>query len=308
MIKKYLNLIDCEEYDIKIINDEKIFYELLLNIKADCESNNIIKSIGHQLLKIKKYIKPLLDNEHFDISLTGGCVRDLLMNKKIKDLDLLIQTNMITNKIMEMMSEFEIKTDDGFPIFNLIGKLLEKNHLSLNKYPQSDLKESIDTNSNLQYSKVMDLIGIIKVKDVYDCDFLLSYVNCNKHQDNYDYEMCKCYINLNDFFYEDKEFDYNYIYENTFVSRGFIQDVKNKTFTWNLNSLVAPEDVIHSLERHTLKLMNKYPDYFFQILLNEKTSKDDSCDDVLNFKILQNKLKMMQSLDKKDYTIKRVKL
>ena len=31
MIKKYLNLIDCEEYDIKIINDEKIFYELLLN-------------------------------------------------------------------------------------------------------------------------------------------------------------------------------------------------------------------------------------------------------------------------------------
>jgi hypothetical protein len=223
------------------------------------------------------------------IDLTGGCVRDFILNNedKIKDLDFMISIDIGQDALYpETLIDNQIFTkkeinDCNFDINDAY--LIQKSKL-LNICMNRTLEVSqtfSPCNSFVSYdmdkTSSQRLITIIKTtgnNTNYQIDLLLTAYSKPEFLNAFDFDICKASFCISNQLYN-KDFPQHYTY---LISRfsselDFWADVINNKITFNVDSK-SMNQIQVSFGDHLNRLIAKFPDHEVQIISNTSTKAD----------------------------------
>jgi hypothetical protein len=296
---KHPGMYELTEADI----DEALKKLLSSNNISHLEKEKVMLDIYSDCLTLHKALIPLVAlNINYSIDIVGGAVRDFLLNnhKEIKDLDILINltpshTNieyysryyvndkllnirMITERNWCTKEELDkVDFSDIEPLYSKHNKLLQ---ICLNRVhsltsTQIFTKEQRTKTGELLYGEdiLKELSGIIKIesKDFnYPIELLLTDKGIDQFYSNIDFGLCNIglrIINLDEYKHLDL-IDFHSIKNNFIISQDFIQDVKNKTITYNTYNR-SIDQIEYSFKNHLKRVQAKYPGYNLSFSKNE---------------------------------------
>jgi hypothetical protein len=265
-----------------------------INIEKFQKNKEILKKLLEDTKVIVQLLKPLeILDIHYSLDITGGAVRDFVLDRPIKDIDLMLSItdndhnklkienlhNIYEEKIFpkHVLEKYVIDDDDSLMvkkqqlIMLCFDSFIEKEYLFRK---QERLKPTIakdDYDSTL--FETDRLYGIIKLNQKklalnFPIDILLSDFSKLNFLKAFDLDICKASFSL-------KNDMYNIAFPSNpleLISRfsaekSFFADVLNKKMTLNVNNK-SQERIESSIVKHYARLLKKYPDFELNIVGN----------------------------------------
>lgn len=295
-------------YEFPLNNKEQLYHHFgktELDKKLS-ENNKIFSVFKKQVNKINEIIEPILNDLgiNYELHLSGGSVRDHLLDRDIKDLDLLIEFHdefQIAAQIgrtsadklkslNESLEKFFIEKSPMIKKHNLNifhGQSREKIlheiiFQTINKNKNYEIKdffwEKQDKDKKTEQQKngtelteedsmIYDgLFSVLKVKNDNLTYPMDLLLNGNKFSyiNSFDFDICKCA-------YTFKSLEKNY--EPLYMYDGFIRDVIEEKLSLNAGIFNDTKQVDRCLQDHYLRVKHKYPKHTFQILKEHSTEE-----------------------------------
>jgi hypothetical protein len=336
------------ELDIQIIeNKYKKNNTILLKKEYDelfkkyLSEENFIKNNKKEVLKKfyedSKYVYEQLKflpeiGIDFNLDLTGGSVRDFILNREeeIKDLDFMlnIDVDFYTSCWINSVSDEEHWKNDKNKFLNKIEKI-KKTHqkdfyfiidllenYSYKKGNDTDdyfvlkyqLQEAIlsycfqgEIKENFLKSKIFKLTdysgerleGVIKLKKQnYDIDLLITNYHKKDFLSCFDFNLCKASFSLLGFHHKKFIESENDFLERASIDISFFADIKNQKLTVDVDKL-SIKDIEHSMNSHYVRLKRKYPEYTINII-GKNQEKLKICQIFFEYNELKNNLNKVE--------------
>lgn len=249
----------------------------------------ILEKIYKDMKLVHEALLPLRQiGIHPTIDLTGGAVRDFVMNHhdKISDLDVMVSFSYISES--KLRDAFKSTTAEklGLPqeVFDdladksrfsgnkhlLYGKIIEafvnKKSMVEKSYLHEDRYHKVPSLTKPDYDEMKTdrLAGVIKLKHPdfnYKIDLLLTDFVKPAFIRDFDVNLCKaslCFVNQ--FYKKDFPKDFSHLISRFSAEMEFFSDIVNKKLTIDIDN--RSDKMINSiLTVHVPKLLKKYPDY-----------------------------------------------
>ncbi|NCP98416.1 hypothetical protein GW796_00885 [archaeon] len=263
-----------------------IFYKF---ISADNFLNKdkiqILNNIWEDAKRVNDMLKPLSDiGIKYTLDLTGGSVRDFVLNKhhEIKDLDFMLSINEYVGiKDLESFGVFTKKElvnidwnlEDSIDIQKL--KLIQ---LCFNK---SNIKRITFDHTNKDVLYIKDrLLAVIKLdstKMTYPIEVLVTNFTKLEFIGDFDFDLCKasfCFVNS----YVNKIFPKQpgHLLSRFVADVDFWADVRNKKITYNIQDK-REDQIISSFKDHLPRIQQKYNNLEYSLFFigNENSQKEN---------------------------------
>lgn len=251
----------------KMWEDSKVVYEALLPLKK---------------LDIK-----------YTIDLTGGCVRDFILNKqdRIKDLDIMISIPVgIYHVKKKDLLEKEICTEEELNNVNwndtdndvkkkakiiqlLINQTqdVEKIYYFSEKERQQVIGQSVYggmTEDKFGNDRLLSVIKMAGQKTHFPIDLLITDFNKPEFLNDFDFDICKASICIiNPVVKKDFPKNYSHLISRFNANMEFWADVHNKKMTYGAGGR-SEYQIGKSFGNHLPRLLEKFPDY--EVLVTDK--------------------------------------
>lgn len=262
--------------------------------KIPKEKREVIHQVIHDCMLVYKALMPLYQfNIHFTLSLAGGSVREILLDKyrSIKDLDLILSITKMSYPTIKQMQE-----SWGFNAFEYYW-LAPNNHQRRNNMVMSDKEKTyliirhllskalhitedyaprMDNGTQPEYL-MRDLNGVIKIhspEQNFPVDLLITTNTVNDFLNKFDFNICKAAIRLVD----ERETRLNILrfpenaeafLKNYQPNIAFLYDVAKKKLSMDMDNR-SVGDINRSIETHLPRIIAKYPDFVVNFMLNEQ--------------------------------------
>lgn len=321
-------------YDFSLEQKEKLFNYFgkeNLNKKLN-ENNETFKKLKEQIKKVNNIIEPVLNELgiKYELHLSGGSMRDHLLDKEIKDIDLLIefhddfqiaaQTGKNSSERLENLKNtvekfFEEKSEiikkHKLNIFKgqsrekilheIVFQLMKrqkdyevKDFFSEEENKKTDKNQSENSKSLTESDETIydGLFSVLKIQNEKFIYPMDLLLNGNKftYLNSFDFDICK-------FSYTFKSLnDKN---EQLYIYEGFVKDVIEEKLSLNACLFQNQKQVDRCLKGHYLRLKNKYPHHKFELL--EKSSNQEMIEYILKaqaYYALEDKLKYKEDKPK----------
>lgn len=291
------------EYSMSLENKEKLYYyfskdRINNKLNNDNENYNIFKK---QIESIDNIIKPVLDDLGipYQLILTGGSLRDHLLDKPIKDLDILIEFNdpfeyamKCGHSAQQRQYNFEVFLEKFFKekrdVIEKHGLLINANQsrerilheIIFQTVKKADLCEvesffgfegsskpkKQDTETIEEEPIYNNLFSVLKIKNdtlTYPIDLLLNSSNLI-YLNSFDFNICKCS-------YTFKSLDEQS--EPLCINTDFIKDVIESKLSLNVSMFSNTKQVDKCLKDHYLRIVKKYPTHQFELVGTNSTQE-----------------------------------
>ena len=299
------------KYDISLKQNENL-YQYFAKSSLDNklkDSNEQFKIFKQQIEFINNMIEPVLNDLgiEYQLFLAGGALRDHLLDRPIKDLDILIEFNdkfqidqlmgrdssEKTKKQKEAIEKFfqeksSMIKKHGLNIFH--GQSREKFlheiiFQTINKRKNIDIQEffwedsekknkdnpreqtELTPDDSLIYDALFSVLKLNNNEFKYPVDLLLNS-NMYSYLSSFDFEICKCSYQFKSI-YPDMEQKQSPL----FLTPGFIKDVLNSTLSLNIQIFGTEKQVDRCLKDHYLRLKKKYPTHEIELINKTTDSK-----------------------------------
>lgn len=275
-----------------IPSNQKSFLLYLLYYYEDIPESKkvVVNKIIKKLEKTTQVLLPLYKlGFEISVSLIGGSIRDLLLDKEdeIKDLDILLSLDKLKmNKIFDDCPYVKYKEVFGKEILNYLN-LADTHELKYHSLIKYCLK---DTNNISEYSLITNktksrygsksinenLGCLIKIEKEHDNDYpldiMVTHLSVNDYvEKTVDFNICKAYLK----FIDVKKFsniptDSYSFFNNIVVTKDFLTDAQKKEISLNMN-VFNEEQINHFMENHYPQLAKKYIDYNLNLISGSNT-------------------------------------
>ena len=261
------------------------------------EKEDILLKMYLDVLKIHEALIPLISlNVVYSIDIVGGAVRDFLLNKEIKDLDILIEIDgkitlenransqylnnfVLTKKFIldkNWCDESELEKvnfNDKEYYWEKVNKLIK---ICLNK--NNDIKQYTLFNKSDRYITteyggdiLKDLTGLIKLESKnfhFPIEILLTDRDKYSFYSNIDFSLCNVGMEIvkkRKDTQEMKLVKFPDLLNNCVCESKFIRDVSDKEISINQRAFrdieTSGSQLIYSFEKHLPRIEKKYPDF-----------------------------------------------
>ncbi len=312
---RHLSRFILKDYDKKDLS--------FLNPKVVLNDHNI-PILNYALEKTRLIQESLLFLEkcgiNFQICVFGGFPRDILLNKKINDIDIFIcmkiPHNIHTFNELNVILTDDMKKELNFENFkNLIHSQSDdlKDFLSkfsvklLTKILNKKLKqekiigmEIIDREKseiiNDGYSLLFlenSLNGIIKINSDINIDIAVSDKTMHHVMENIDFSLSKSYFNFYETNFHQPPKNIQEFLFSFWAGHEFFSNIKYKTLTLN-PSYMTIRQIEKSVDERIDKMREKFPDYELKIIGSNK-EKIDSFQSLLDEHDINKEIKLVQS-------------
>lgn len=195
-----------------------------------------------QGVEFAESIKDLNKDYNINVYLVGGCLRDIILNKNIKDIDVCVE---ISEK-----KDFFTSKEKNKDLFEIV-----KNKINnIDKVYKINTDSVINNFYETMLATNLSLMGIIKLKtkDIYPMDIMITN-NIKSYIELFDFEICKISLDLNllntidigkILLFHDKSLD----------------DLKNNKITYNAYQKTKKQ-IDYSFENHFKRIKDKYPNF-----------------------------------------------
>lgn len=291
-------------YDMTESQIDDMLKNLLSSHNIDrLEKKIVLIDICKDCLTLHGALIPLVDlNIAYSIDVIGGSIRDFLLDnhKQIKDLDILINltpsfTNMdyylshilghrelnikkITEKSWCTEDELNaVKFSDNDELYEKHNKLVQ---LCLNRKHELVSTKVFSKNEREKKGEIIygedilkELSGIIKVESKelkYPIELLLTDRGTERFYSTIDFGICNVglkIVNL-DTHNPVELINIHKISESFAISNDFLQDVKDKTITYNTHNR-SLEQIEYSFNNHLKRVQAKFPEHKIEFSKNE---------------------------------------
>lgn len=237
-----------------------------------------LQKMWKDAMHVKNVLEPLASvGVSYTLDLTGGSVRDFVLNnqKNIKDLDFMlsIQTENIDNhKVKNVFTQEQLSLvdwDNTYEAEQKKVKLIELCFLThKEKVKLYNHTETRNTKTGTTYAgdifKKDRLIAVFKtdgLKTHYPIDILLTDFKKPDFIADFDFDICKasiCFVNP----FVKKAFpkDHTHLVSRFVADLEFWADVQNKTITYNTDER-STYQIDRSFDNHIGRIEKKYPEY-----------------------------------------------
>lgn len=265
------------------------------------DTNEQFNAFRKQIKFINDIIEPVLNDLEieYELHLAGGALRDHLLNRQVKDLDILIefhdkfqmdkqfgrdslarsksQQEAIEKFFIEkdsMLKKHEIEIFHGQSREKFLHEIIFQ---TINKIEKLELKEffwektenedknpreltELTPDDSLIYQGLFSVLKVNKNEFQYPVDLLLNS-SMLSYLSSFDFEICKCSYRFKGL----TKYIYN---EETklFLMPGFVNDVLNSTLSLNTQIFGTEKQVDRCLKDHYLRLKKKYPEHEIQLI------------------------------------------
>lgn len=266
-----------------------------------------LKIIYENMKDIYSKLQPLRElGLNFSLTLAGGAVRDLLLNKPIHDLDIIIEYHDTERNDIKMRSltqpdlnlaginsedinrtgwnnnhegSQEIKlTKACLASFNATTHIMKRNPLYDSEMPQ-------------YLSKQEDAKAVIKFKTQnFETELFISNLTTKDYIDNFNVNLSKVslvFIDGNNFYFPTFP-TFEEIQSRFQLSTSFLADIKHKKITCNIGKIDNTDEHIISVMNYVNKTHKKYPEY--EINLASSYIGSDNLSSKINKLMLKNSL------------------
>ena len=249
---------------------DQLLNSLYLNPELSDENSSFLKNLIKTQNELKNHLS-LLDklNVSYAIHLVGGSIRDAILNKSdfIKDFDFFINIENFDQKnIAHLLSKNELDS---------VSWDINSKHTKLHKTKLLQLSINQHTNdcehicfedaithvtpyrADERITKEPMLISVskLKINDI-ECDILLSDLNIDSFIEKFDFDICKCSINLTDINKNPTPIE---ILNNTYTSLDFWTDIIYKKISYNISNK-SQTQMENSFANHFKRIKSKYPE------------------------------------------------
>lgn len=309
--KKIMNVKEEPGYEDFNILVEKIFTKFYPKKEyLTTEQITVFNEIFENIKLIKELLKPIQDlGINYSLSLVGGSIRDLVTHKTnlINDFDFVInidrnEINKLSEETLKYLSKkddrliidkelnnFKNPQDESYPyevsantlkyqekeFFNILYKkrLLEdsfkKSDINFNMFSNKDAENKY---LNKHINAIFQLNGINDKK----IDLILSEYEGFIFMTTFDFEICKACIDLSDFIKKDIEKNkfIDLCLNNLRLPISMLKDLENKTLSIAADNFNV-EHIDYFMNKHFLKLKDKFEDYEFNYFLRNSNLIED---------------------------------
>jgi hypothetical protein len=237
----------------------------------------------YEMWKDAEYLKTVLEpltklGILYTLDLTGGSVRDFVLNnhEKIKDLDFMVSIQTHTVRFAELKTQFTeeqiaaVEWKENLEEDQSKVKLIELCFLAANQniqvYDHVDKRKKLIGHDNykgdiFKKDRLMAVFKIDAPNTYYPIDILLTDFSKPEFVDGFDYDICKASISfINPHVKKEFPKDFTHLISRFVADVEFWADVHNKTITYN----ATDRDTFHvdgSYDKHYPRIEKKYPDY-----------------------------------------------
>ena len=310
---------------------QDVFFNKIKQIIPD--KNNLTPKQHNKLLEFKNTllnIKELLSSlDSYDITysfgIVGGCIRDLLLDKEHKDIDICITLNSFNTYPGQQtirLNEF-IKTHPRFYNYIINNNGLSSVEISQGDINISTLIKAINDILNINNSELFlnnkgevdnyqnqHINGIIKMLKVNEKPIDLIFTNHTSATfvTTFSFDICRGFINYSDnliLYEEGSELE---LLDNIIITRHMLKDIETQQLTTNLNGLSC-ENLEYFLNKHYIKMKEKFPEYKLNYRVNRDAfseEKEQNRIDRLVAIILNTKLN--EEIPNKNISLNRIKI
>lgn len=229
------------------------------------------KEVSAFLEPIKKYI-PV-----FNITIAGGVIRDIILDKKPGDIDIVLSLNLNDSFIkgkdfIEVTPNNKTLYKQNIPYITMFNSNVDNNKIihknDLMAFINNELLKN--TNDKFLFFANDNNIGIV---ETYQNKQIMGMVKMHKSSglpwdivftnepaysfiSTYSFDICHGFIRYEDL----KDFTVKEMLDNIFLSPHMINDLKAKTLTANISNITL-ENLEYYLNKHYVKMKKKFPEY-----------------------------------------------
>lgn len=261
------------------------------------EKEAILLKMYLDVLKIHEALIPLINlNVVYSIDIVGGAVRDFLLNKEIKDLDILIEIDgkitlenransqylnnfVLTKKFIldkNWCDESELEKvnfNDNEYYWEKVNKLIKICLNKNNDIKQYTLFNKSDRHITTEYGAdiLKDLTGLIKLESKnfhFPIEVLLTDRDKYCFYSNIDFSLCNVGMEIvkkRTDTQEMKLVKFPDLLNNCVCESKFVRDVSDKEISINQRAFrdieTSGSQLIYSFEKHLPRIEKKYPDF-----------------------------------------------
>lgn len=268
-------------YDMQKAETEQEYNSIVSLLKENVnydtfkEKEEVLKKIYEDGVYICNLLKPLQSmGIEVTVDVVGGAVRDFLLNKPIKDIDIMISfSESETKKVSESVmlnagfTQEEINLIDWqyFKETNQTAKCKIIQLCIIKGQRENALMLSHLKKANREYEEIIDrLQGVIKVEKInthYKIDLLITDLIKPHFMDLFDYNICKAsFCFKNSHYNKDVPKDHMQLVSRCVTGVPFFNDVFNKTISVSLLNK-SEADIKNSIDKHLPRIESKYSDY-----------------------------------------------
>lgn len=262
------------------------------------EATQIVQHYLVQSYQLVQALIPLYQiGFRFDVAITGGAIRDLLLGKyhSVKDLDILLsidkshvaqvlkrtpRLNVLSFLGQDIDNFIDWNQDTPFKQFFSMAHYLTKKQYCIEKNVHIDdfSKKDQEYGKMIAHSR---LEGVIKIQsddnNYYPIDLLVTDMPIKEYIDNtFDFNICKTYVNI-----LQKENTKNRPYnvfsfmDNLYINPYFLEDVKNKTITLFMPKQRSLDSIEYSVMEHLPRIQKKYSNFSLNLVDCDKAPYSD---------------------------------
>lgn len=264
------------------IDEIKSVFNDYINVESFAKKQETLKRIHEDSVYIGKLLEPLIKiGLNLTVDIVGGSVRDFVLGKEIKDLDIMVSFWDVQNTVL--ISE-DILIKAGFSqehikkvdwkylkedVQSIKCKLIELCCLRADNQPTIMISNMKDLS---EYDQIVNrLEGVVKLENKekkltnYNIDFLITDLIKPEFIECFDYNICKASFCLRNSYYQ-KDFPQEpMVLLSRFVGHiSFFIDIASKSISQNLYKKTK-ENIESSINDHLPRIEKKYPDYKYRV-------------------------------------------
>lgn len=307
--------------------------ELIPDIYELSENQDlIINNLIHYIKVLRRQLKPLKTfGLEYNFGIGGGIIRDLVLDKSPGDVDIIVNIPMINPGQIYLnyngANEFydKIKNTE----YNYLCNIGRESSPYYSGHDRTNYFLEIKTKNYMKFIKQLleikgkyhlqddgacanyqnaHIIGIIKQnfdKNLLPADIIFSSFDIENYVNTFDFDLCKGYISSENLY----ELSTSKILKSIILSPHMIRDIENKQMTMNLANLKF-ENVEYYLNKHFLKMKEKFPDYELNTRVPEISMSDNKVQELSNLenyvRSVKLKNKLEESIDEKIISTKKL--
>lgn len=283
----------------------KHLFSSTVNVAHFEKNSEVLNKIYQDVSKLYSVLKKLDEiGITYCLDITGGAARDFVLDKPIKDIDIMLSifdhygNKSILRKLTDiefLKKHFKLEAIVGY-IQDLMNNDLDKEDFILKKQQLISLcfcdyisEKFTFTSSNRQKEKNNDydqemlkhnrLLGVFKLSQEkmqlhYPMDILLTDFNKMQFIKDFDLDICKVSFSLVNRVYQTQFPESSLELISRFTAeREFWADVYNKKITMNVDNM-SNKNIENSLTKHYQRVKDKYPDYELNIIASSSNSEN----------------------------------